>query len=683
MNADREVTTIVVGFGFSCVPLLREMDRTGEDYLLISEKIPNPIWANLKRNNRLDFDLVSSYYTSFYSFDLVNDFKKDVYTTAKEFHDMHLSYYEKYKDKILTDEVKSIENYDGYSIVKTASGTTYRATNVVVSTGFRRKIHDSLNGFDYETTGKTIVFNSIGDSSNLMIAKLIAKKNRIICLGNGFTALDKMFKVKEKTVTLDQIEYHNIAFLFPSLYRAMISGHSVFPLMHLASNFKHTAIGRTLYRFFLGIGKLMSPHLFAFAYPQTVRPLQADLKRMRKAMPFPNGIIAIKYWPVDGYSKFFGDDLAASIKAGYLLNDLPMFIDQGLVEYWDKKDTIVDHDLKQIRNRVTGATAAFGHFVDGGPESPRLPPILVNNSKCTSESERQFKYMYRENYFGVVPKKLSNVFFIGYTRPTTGGLANMTEMQGLLVHKLIADPSFKSAVYGSIDERLEDYNSKYYYTDAPTLTDHLVFYGFYTEEIARAIGINVGLKDCSSLRDVSKYLFFPNNAFKYRQKGEYKVEGCDRLVDSIDRAHQGWSGLKLRLLTFGLYHVIICTSLLLLYMKDSINLPAFIAALVVQYALSFLAVTPTVSSQLFVAVPYSYLRFASLFLGLVAIIAFGPVWTLPVIGLDFLWTYLVRKIKPESARLTFNDLKIKRKYKPFLQKYLETYRSVFPLRQPD
>src|SRR5216684_7869562 len=102
MELNRDVKTIIVGFGFSCVPLLRELDRTGEEYLIISEKIPNPIWANLKRNGRLDFDLVSSYNTSFYSFDQVKGVTADGYPTAKEFYDTHLSYYEQYKERIVT-----------------------------------------------------------------------------------------------------------------------------------------------------------------------------------------------------------------------------------------------------------------------------------------------------------------------------------------------------------------------------------------------------------------------------------------------------------------------------------------------------------------------------------------------------------------------------------------------------
>jgi len=360
-----------------------------------------------------------------------------------------------------------------------------------------------------------------------------------------------------------------------------------------------------------------------------------------------------------------------------LLNDLPLFIDEGLVEYWNKSEVDVDHERKKLKNRVTGKELTYDHFIDGGPENPRLPQIF-RYSGTIGEAEQRYQYVYRDNYLGVVPKRLSNVFFIGYTRPTTGGLANMTEMQGLLAHKLIADDAFKNAVYASIEQRIEAYNSKYYYSDRLSPTDHLVFYGFYTEEVARAIGINIRLGDCRSLREASQFVFFPNNAFKYRQKGEYKVEGCDKLVDSIDRAHQGWAGLKMRLLTFGMYHVILFATLLLAYLNHAISLPVLVAGMILQYVLNFIFVTPTVYSQCFVAsAPYSYLRFGYLVAGFAAILLYGPVWFFPVIGIDFLWSYLMRKFKPESARHTFNDLKIKRKYRLFLKKYLETYRAVF------
>jgi hypothetical protein len=682
MKYDREIKTLIVGFGFSCVPLLRELDRTGEEYLIVSEKVPNPIWASLKRNNRLDFDLVSSYNTSFFSFDQVERFRAgngavDGYPTATEFHDTHLRYREQYKDRIIGDDVTRVENHEGFSLVYTASGTVYRAQNVLITTGFRRKIHDALTTFDYSVSGKTIVFNTIGDSSNLMIAKLVANKNRIICLGNGFNALDKIFKINAKTATLDQIEYHNIGFLFPSVYRSMIGGNSVFPLVMLALSFAQSRIGRLIYNMLLAVGKVISPHLFAFAYPQSLRALQVNLRKFRKAMPFPNGIIVIKYWPVDSYSKFFGNDLKKAIKTGYLLNDLPMFIDQGLVDYWRKADVDIDHGRKIIRHKTTREEVAFDHFIDGGPESPRLPPIV----RHTGAGPSPYEYRYRDNYLGLVPKTLSNVFFMGYTRPTTGGVANIVEMQGLLAHKMISDAAFKKSVYDTIDQRITDYNGKYYYTDRPMRTDHLVFYGFFTEEVARAIGINLRLRSCRSLGDVSKYLFFPNNAFKYRQEGEYRIEGCGELVEHIDRVHQRWRGLKMRFITFGMYHMMLFTTMLMLYLKHSISLPALLLVTVAQYVFSFVFVTPTIHSQLFIAsAPYSYLRLAFLVAGFAAIVVGGPVWYLPVMAADFLWSYLVRAFAPERGRLTFNDLKIKRKYRAFLKQYLETYREVFSVR---
>jgi hypothetical protein len=117
----KETDILLVGFGFSAVPLLRELDLSGVSYTIISEK-DGSIWASLERSDGLDFDLVSSYYTSFYTFDLVDDFSEDRYPTAREFYDMHLRYYRKYQDRIIVDRVTQIENKTDHSIVHTKSG---------------------------------------------------------------------------------------------------------------------------------------------------------------------------------------------------------------------------------------------------------------------------------------------------------------------------------------------------------------------------------------------------------------------------------------------------------------------------------------------------------------------------------------------------------------------------------
>jgi NADH dehydrogenase FAD-containing subunit len=42
----RETDVLLVGFGFSAIPLLRELDLSGVDYTIISEK-DGSIWASL------------------------------------------------------------------------------------------------------------------------------------------------------------------------------------------------------------------------------------------------------------------------------------------------------------------------------------------------------------------------------------------------------------------------------------------------------------------------------------------------------------------------------------------------------------------------------------------------------------------------------------------------------------
>ena len=199
-----ETGIILVGFGFSAIPLLRELDLSGIEYTIISEK-DGSVWASLARSGGLEFDLVSSYYTSFYTFDLVDDFSEDRYPTAREFYEMHLRYYRKYQDRIVADRVTLIENKSDHSIVHTKSNDLFKAKHVVISTAFRRRVLESLTSFDCSIRNKTVVFDTIGDSANLLISQLVTGDNRIVCLQNGFLALDKLFYMGDTTYSLDQL----------------------------------------------------------------------------------------------------------------------------------------------------------------------------------------------------------------------------------------------------------------------------------------------------------------------------------------------------------------------------------------------------------------------------------------------------------------------------------------------
>jgi hypothetical protein len=54
-----ELEVLIIGFGFSSVPLIRELKRTGTDFRVIFAG-EQSVWDRLEERGRLDFDLVSS-----------------------------------------------------------------------------------------------------------------------------------------------------------------------------------------------------------------------------------------------------------------------------------------------------------------------------------------------------------------------------------------------------------------------------------------------------------------------------------------------------------------------------------------------------------------------------------------------------------------------------------------------
>jgi len=69
-----EIDVLIVGGGFSTMPLVRELGASGISWLMVSEM--TPIWQQLEAADALDFDLVSSLQSSVYSFELVEMLKE-------------------------------------------------------------------------------------------------------------------------------------------------------------------------------------------------------------------------------------------------------------------------------------------------------------------------------------------------------------------------------------------------------------------------------------------------------------------------------------------------------------------------------------------------------------------------------------------------------------------------------
>src|SRR5262249_51361737 len=183
---DEKITStdvLIVGFGFSVIPLIRELERDGINFTIVSSR--GSIWERLEQHNRLDFDLVSSMHSSLYSFELVNHDPSDRYPTAREFHVFIQKYLSLYRSRVIDDFVTLVENHASHSIVYTQSGRIFETKHLIVATAFRRKMNQLLNEFDYGSVkNQTIAFTGMGDSINLMISKLIPYNNRIVLITN-------------------------------------------------------------------------------------------------------------------------------------------------------------------------------------------------------------------------------------------------------------------------------------------------------------------------------------------------------------------------------------------------------------------------------------------------------------------------------------------------------------------
>lgn len=654
----KETDVLLVGFGFSAIPLLRELDLSGVSYTIISEK-DGSVWASLARSGGIEFDLVSSYYTSFYTFDLVDDFGEDRYPTAREFYDMHLRYYRKYQERIIVDRVTLIENTGDHSVVHTRSGDRFKVKHVVISTAYRRRIVEALTTFDCSIRNKTVVIDSIGDSANLLIAKLVTGDNRIICLQNGFLPLDKLLYIGDTAYSLDQLEAHQMARSFPRLYGAVINFNFV-PMTTIVVNFKPVAAYLDIVRRIQHVlGRVFTPENFHVPFAETRRAMEAE--RPPKAH-VPNGIIAIKYWPIDAYARQFGDELSERIRQGYLLNDLVYFVSEGLVTLWRKDETTIDEVGKTIRRN--GESIRYDYLIRGDAEVPRLPRITYEKAGDTVD----YEYVYRENHLGVIPSVLRNVYLLGYTRPLTGGLSNITEMQSLLIHRMITDEPFRSGMTERLAEKMAVYNRKYYTCATPRPRDHLTYYGFYTDEVARELGIDLSLKSCRSVRDVAKYLCYPNNADKFRQTGRYKIDKCREFVDHVFTQHHGFTLVGQFALVFLGYQLLTVAVAASLFLHGWISGSVLAAAVVCQLLFGYWAMIPVSNSC-----PFFGAKLVS-FVSYVPMLC-HPVSTLLIFPIDFLLTYVLRQ-RP-GARYPFNDLKNKRRYRGFYERYKEVYNRVW------
>jgi hypothetical protein len=240
---------------------------------------------------------------------------------------------------------------------------------------------------------------------------------------------------------------------------------------------------------------------------------------------------------------------------------------------------------------------------------------------------------------------------------------------------MITDPNFNREIYGDIEQRIRKYNDHYHPLDEVRPTDHLVHYGFYTDDIARLLKIGPRLSDCRSLKDLAMYFIFPNSAFKFRQAGPYEVVGAREMVEQIYRNHKGFSIIVSYLLTYALLQLTAYVAIIVAAFQQSIPFPAVVVPLLVLIVL-LNPLTAFVAANGFGRNRYVNIVLAA-GLGLTAL------WRDPLVPIaSFLaacgLTYVIRRLG--WTRAPFNDLKNKKnpKYREFFGRYCSAFREVFP-----
>lgn len=662
---DKLKKILIIGYGFSAIPLVVELEKRNEDFLIITEK--DTVWRHLHDKKRLDFDLVSSKYTTYYSYDLITEMTEDNFPTAQEFFEYQFKYFEQHKKYMVDDFVTHIDNYSDHSVVRTKRGDTYEAENLILATGYQRRITSDILNFDTTVSNKTIVFDTIGDTANMIIAKMVGQNNKIIALQNGFISTDKAIRFSKVQLTLDQIEAHNVGFYFKGIYSTLIVGginsqlNFMLKKLSKVKPFSIPLFLRKLFNFYF-ISKLFNRNDLQTKHG-TGRELDLENVRNVPKFPFPNGLILIKHWPIDSYYNSFSKHLLENIKKGYVLNDIAFFIDEGLVTLRSKSDTIIDESKKTIS--TNGETIHYDHLIKGGPEEPRFPSITIHYDDT---SKKEYSYRFKDTYFGVVPKGLNNIYFMGLARPISGGVALINEMQALLIDSLLSRPKLKNEIINTLQQRIDAYNKAHYFApDQTGKTDHLVFYGFYTEEVARVLGIHFKLRECLfSLKKLYHYFFFPNNSFKYRQNGIYKIENCDQLIKRAYKDHRNYEDVFYYFICFVFYRIFFMEATIITFLRQDV--PIWLSGL-------FLFFQLTNARSFVIFVQYYFGLFKMLyFLAFFILMPFVPsVWILVMLLADIIFTFIRRRM---GRRTMFNDLHVRGKFREFFySKYLPTLKK--------
>jgi len=500
-------TVCIVGGGFSTMPLIRELERSHTEYIVVDPGLPS-IWDSMEKH-QFDFDLVSNKTSSYYSFGLGSEYEGSYFPMGSEFLEFQRHWRSQlhHKSKFIADRVETIEHSSTGVTAFTAGGVEIRAEYCVAGTAFKRAIRSSLLSTDYMAIqNQTILFDGFGDSSKLMISRMLGRGNKFYILSDGFTMLQKNFVINDEVW-----EYsHNMAEPFDH----------ILPIHE---------------RYLIQSGGRRSHPLYAKQVftDRTTDPWHPTGKG-GGANWRTNGQIVVKPWSIQAYKHTYPDP-TEEIKRGRLLDDIFFLMSTGEIQFMRRARCAHDKENKTVTNGKR--SIKYDTVFTTDYESAALPKILI----CRGKKKTAYQYSFKDCYMGVVPRLCDRVLLLGYTRPHFDGLCNIIEMQCLLAHHIITEPSFLEQLRPKIDDEIDKYNLIQYGTvdrKASAHADHLVMFSEYVRTLALIIGIP---RFSGSLVTLPKELLtqwlLPDHTIKWRRFGKYAVENAESYCGSMMQHH--------------------------------------------------------------------------------------------------------------------------------------------------
>jgi len=507
----------------SNVKLLQKLQSNSYSYKAVTENMFG-IWDEVRKAGE-NFDLVSTIEATNFS-NWNYDYEKLPFYTAQEYLQMLES---EIWDSIEPHIIKGVHIskvvFTGnlYQLFDADNALVLECEHLVHSVGLRTDPDVLPNLQKCQSIQDSVVLiQGYSDTSNLWLSRLVLNNNKVIIASDHFVTLDKLLKtggdndIKNNFVPLDQLEpyqylrTHNEMWHTSAFWRQIVSPF-----------YTSTMLGK-LWKWKLGLSSLFD------SSPEWA--CNESLWKLFCREGVSAGLfLPIKYWPVDAYASYYEDHSDYMLSNRIYLNDIYLFILLGLVTVTKRSNIVKQEDGCYLLKGRESDTTFRPDVVMGSKKAEQFAIPMTYNGK-------DICYNYTDNLYGIWNKSRPNLYFLGTTRPNTGGFGSQGEMAGLLVFELIHNQTFRTKMIQDYDNVHSEWIRNYIathecYPDLQYVDDTTQ----HNERIAKLLGRAMTFKTAWSDGMLDAWVAGPINMQRYtlesnpRAKESYR-KFCDRFI---------------------------------------------------------------------------------------------------------------------------------------------------------